>query len=349
MGVSITRFFTVIMGGTIGYYIGRWYCLQLQIIPEEIRYTNLWGIIIAGGMLGYLVGPFFHQKVISFNKLLDENIHNFKPSNILSGSVGAVIGLLISTLISFPLMFTFNSQDILPLIIILYIVITYIGMAISVKVNLFSKYSPTVLEKGIPSKILDTSVIIDGRIADISKTGFIEGEFIIPGFVFQELRHIADSSDVLRRNRGRRGLDILKKMQEEVEDKIKFIEDDFEDIQEVDNKLLKLAETKKAVIITNDYNLNKAANLKGIKVLNINELANAIKPLALPGEEMKVQIIKEGKEPDQGVAYLDDGTMIVVEDGRDYIGETIEVSITNMLQTPAGRVIFARPKERIKW
>jgi uncharacterized protein YacL len=166
------------------------------------------------------------------------------------------------------------------------------------------------------------------------------------------LRHIADSSDVLRRNRGRRGLDVLKKMQAEIGERMKFIEDDFEEISEVDDKLLKLAEIKKATIITNDYNLNKAANLKGIKVLNINELANALKPVVLPGEEMKVQVIKEGKEPDQGVGYLDDGTMIVIEDGINYLGETIEVSITNMLQTPAGRVIFARPKEtreRIRW
>lgn len=352
MGLSITKFFTTIIGAVVGYYIGRWYCLQLQIVPEEIRYTNLYGIIIAFGMLGYLLGPLFYQRIVIFNKILDETIHNFKPSTVISGILGLTVGLIISALISLPLISAFNPKEIFPLIMILYVVISYIGGIISIKLNLFSKYSPGALKEGISPKILDTSVIIDGRILDISKTGFIEGEFIVPGFVLAELRHIADSSDILRRNRGRRGLDILKKMQEEVGDKIKFLEEDFEDIEEVDNKLLKLAEIKKATIITNDYNLNKAATLKGIKVLNINELANALKPLVLPGEEMKIQIIKEGKEPDQGVGYLDDGTMVVVEDGINYMGETIEVSITNMLQTPAGRVIFARPKEsreRIKW
>jgi uncharacterized protein YacL len=346
MSLSIIRFFSTTIGAIIGYYIGRWYCLKLQIVPEEIRYTNLWGIISAGGMLGYLLGPFLKERI----RILEESILKLKPSTVLAGITGLLAGLLISTLLSFPLIFSFNPSDVLPLVFIIYIVISYIIGAIFLKLNLFSKYFPS--KDGASPKILDTSVIIDGRIADISQTGFIEGELLIPHFVFEELRHIADSSDVLRRNRGRRGLDVLKKMQAEIGERMKFIEDDFEEISEVDDKLLKLAEIKKATIITNDYNLNKAANLKGIKVLNINELANALKPVVLPGEEMKVQVIKEGKEPDQGVGYLDDGTMIVIEDGINYLGETIEVSITNMLQTPAGRVIFARPKEtreRIRW
>ncbi|UHA71678.1 PIN/TRAM domain-containing protein [Paenibacillus sp. 481] len=193
-------------------------------------------------------------------------------------------------------------------------------------------------------KILDTSVIIDGRIADICKTGFIEGTIVIPEFVLEELQHIADSSDLLKRNRGRRGLDILNKIQKELEVKVLIYEGDFEEISEVDSKLVRLAKVLKGKVVTNDFNLNKVCELQGVSVLNINDLANAVKPVVLPGEEIVVQVIKDGKEHGQGVAYLDDGTMIVVEGGRDFIGMTMEVLVTSVLQTSAGRMIFAKPK-----
>ncbi|OAB35175.1 PIN/TRAM domain-containing protein [Paenibacillus glacialis] len=193
-------------------------------------------------------------------------------------------------------------------------------------------------------KILDTSVIIDGRIADICKTGFIEGTIVIPEFVLEELQHIADSSDLLKRNRGRRGLDILNKIQKELAIKVLIYEGDFEEISEVDSKLVKLAKVLKGKVVTNDYNLNKVCELQGVSVLNINDLANAVKPVVLPGEEIMVQVIKDGKEHGQGVAYLDDGTMIVVEGGREYIGSLMEVLVTSVLQTSAGRMIFAKPK-----
>ncbi|QHT63387.1 PIN/TRAM domain-containing protein [Paenibacillus lycopersici] len=192
-------------------------------------------------------------------------------------------------------------------------------------------------------KILDTSVIIDGRIADICKTGFIEGTLVIPEFVLEELQHIADSSDLLKRNRGRRGLDILNKIQKELDVKVLIYEGDMED-GEVDSKLVKLAKALHGKVVTNDFNLNKVCELQGVSVLNINDLANAVKPVVLPGEEIVVQVIKDGKEHGQGVAYLDDGTMIVVEGGRDYIGTTMEVLVTSVLQTSAGRMIFAKPK-----
>ena len=193
-------------------------------------------------------------------------------------------------------------------------------------------------------KILDTSVIIDGRIADICKTGFIEGTLVIPEFVLEELQHIADSSDLLKRNRGRRGLDILNKIQKELEVKVLIYEGDFEEISEVDSKLVRLAKVLQGKVITNDFNLNKVCELQGVSVLNINDLANAVKPVVLPGEEIIVQVIKDGKEHGQGVAYLDDGTMIVVEGGREFIGMTLEVMVTSVLQTSAGRMIFAKPK-----
>lgn len=193
-------------------------------------------------------------------------------------------------------------------------------------------------------KILDTSVIIDGRIADICKTGFIEGTLVIPEFVLEELQHIADSSDLLKRNRGRRGLDILNKIQKELDVRVLIYEDANEEPGEVDSKLVKLAKAMQGKVVTNDFNLNKVCELQGVSVLNINDLANAVKPVVLPGEEIVVQVIKDGKEHGQGVAYLDDGTMIVVEGGRDFIGTTMEVLVTSVLQTSAGRMIFAKPK-----
>ncbi|MDD5066734.1 MAG: TRAM domain-containing protein [bacterium] len=191
-------------------------------------------------------------------------------------------------------------------------------------------------------KVLDTSVIIDGRIADISETGFLEGILIIPRFILNELQQIADSSDGLKRQRGRRGLDILNKMKKGVKSIVQFVEDDFSDIKEVDEKLIYLAKKFNGMIITNDFNLNKVAQIHGIQVLNINELANAVKPIVLPGEQMEIQVIKEGKDSNQGVGYLEDGTMVVVENGHHYIGKKIDVVVTSILQTTAGRMIFAK-------
>ena len=193
-------------------------------------------------------------------------------------------------------------------------------------------------------KLFDTNVIIDGRIADICKTGFLEGTMLIPVFVLEELQHIADSPNSLRRVRGRRGLDILQKMREDETLNVEVMNIDFEDIAEVDSKLVRLAQKVEGKIITNDFNLNKVAQLRGVEVLNINDLSNAVKPVVIPGEIMRVQVVKDGKEPGQGVAYLDDGTMIVIENGHRYLSRTIAVEVTSALQTSAGRMIFAKPQ-----
>lgn len=194
-------------------------------------------------------------------------------------------------------------------------------------------------------KLLDTNVIIDGRIADICKTGFLEGTLLIPVFVLEELQYIADSSDTLRRVRGRRGLDVLQKIREDESNlEVEVMNIDFDDVQGVDSKLVRLAQKVGGKIITNDFNLNKVAQLRGVEVLNINELSNAVKPVVIPGETMKVQVVKDGKEPGQGVAYLDDGTMIVIENGHRYLSRTISVEVTSALQTSAGRMIFAKPR-----
>ena len=196
----------------------------------------------------------------------------------------------------------------------------------------------------VPRKFLDTSVIIDGRILDIVKTGFLEGEIVVPQFVLAELRHIADSGDSLRRARGRRGLDVLNRMQKELKVPVTVMEKDYPDIEEVDVKLLRLCRENGGTVVTNDYNLNKVATVQGAEVLNINELANTLKPVVLPGEEMVLTPVREGKENSQALAYLDDGTMIVVEGGKRHIGREITTVVTSVLQTSAGRMIFAKPK-----
>ncbi|MEE8423293.1 MAG: PIN domain-containing protein, partial [Thermodesulfobacteriota bacterium] len=193
--------------------------------------------------------------------------------------------------------------------------------------------------------IIDTSVIIDGRIADICDAGFIEGVLIIPNFVLQELQHIADSSDSIKRTRGKRGLDILQKIQKQSVNKVEIVETDYPEIKEVDSKLVALAKDLNAKVVTNDSNLYKVAELQGVAVLNINHLASALKPVVLPGEVMHINILKEGKEDGQGIAYLDDGTMIVVDHARRYIGQEMDVLVTSVLQTTGGRMIFAKPKD----
>ena len=195
-------------------------------------------------------------------------------------------------------------------------------------------------------KVLDTSVLIDGRIYDICKAGFLEGPLVAPAFVLDELRHIADSADPLRRNRGRRGLDVLNRLQEDGRSQVHVEDKDYGELDEVDVKLLRLARDLGGAVLTNDYNLNKVAGVTGVRVLNINELAGALRPAVLPGEEMTVQVIREGKEPGQGVAYLEDGTMVVVENGRRRMGEKLEIEVTTVLQTSAGRMIFGRAKEK---
>jgi uncharacterized protein YacL len=192
--------------------------------------------------------------------------------------------------------------------------------------------------------LVDTSAIIDGRIADITETGFVSGMLVVPRFVLEELQHIADSADTMRRNRGRRGLDILKRLQKDPSVTVEISDADAENTTEVDAKLVKLARAWHTPIITNDFNLNRVADLQGVKVLNINELAHAVKPILLPGEDMTIKIMQDGKEMGQGVGYLDDGTMIVVEGGKSYMGTTIDVTVTRVLQTVAGRMIFAHPK-----
>jgi uncharacterized protein YacL len=297
------------------------------------------------GLIGGLV-------LAALTLLIEGGLKKIPLRNLLGSFIGLILGILIANLLSN--VFLSNSYDyqqvVLPLLIVLYGVCGYMGLRIGFKKGeeihlpgwkLLSKNGP---QSG-NAKILDTSVIIDGRIADITETGFIEGALIIPQFVLNELQHIADSSDSIKRTRGKRGLEVLHHIQKQANVDVRIVDRDYPSVKEVDSKLIELAKEVRGKIITNDSNLNKVAELQGIAVLNINELANSIKPVVLPGEEINVKILKEGKEMGQGVAYLDDGTMIVVDNGRRQMGKTIDVIVTSVLQTPAGRMIFARLKE----
>lgn len=361
---KIIRSLLVILGMILGqqamYYAIR-FVPDLGITPTFAIISYIIGAII-GGFILFIISPKIIKKGRQSTYRVEKNLEKMSVNEIVFGVFGLIIGLVIASLISLPI-----SNIPIPWIgniisFILYIVLGYLGSSLATKKRddllnlsvLFKKHGKENKalkqgkgEYGIP-KVLDTSVIIDGRIFDICKTKFIEGPLIIPHFVLEELRHIADSSDSLKRNRGRRGLDILNKIQKELDIPVEISEKDFPDVAEVDIKLLKLAQYFNGKVVTNDYNLNKVAEFQGVSVLNINELANAVKPVVLPGEEMAVQVIKDGKESGQGIAYLDDGTMIVVENGKKYVGETIEVIVTSVLQTAAGRMIFARLKAALK-
>ena len=353
-----------LIGLTLGYVIGDKLLRTASLKGIEYLSQTLGSIVfmivlsLLFGIIFYLISPVVYKGIIKIIDYTEKSIQKLTASEIIYGAAGAVIALIIVGLLTRPIL---GIHDLFgPLLVILInLVAAVIGADICVKrksditnMLLNFKKNSSVRDKKTKGqvkstpKVLDTSVIIDGRIFGICETGFIEGPLIIPNFVLDELRHISDSADSLKRTRGRRGLDILNKIQKELPIETEVWEGDFPNIAEVDSKLLKLAQLLNGKVITNDYNLNKVAEVQGVPVLNINELSNAIKPVVIPGEEMTIEIVKEGKEYTQGVAYLDDGTMIVVEDGKKHMGKTIVVLVTSVLQTAAGRMIFAKPNDK---
>ncbi|CAM3585978.1 PIN/TRAM domain-containing protein [Marinicrinis lubricantis] len=337
----------IIAGALLGY---EWYNQRTFLQDAEF---GQWTMIGLGAAILWMAANVIG---IVFSIVLKKGERWFsKVSNgeLVAGLSGLLIGLMISALL-YPAMSKLSGWAAwMPAVVTIALSTFGFRIGMSRKAELTAWLSSIRRASDIADvnslsvyehKILDTSVIIDGRIADICKTGFVEGTLVIPEFVLEELQHIADSSDLLKRNRGRRGLDILNKIQKELDVKVLIYEGDFDEISEVDSKLVKLAKVLQGKVVTNDFNLNKVCELQGVPVLNINDLANAVKPVVLPGEEILVQVIKDGKEYGQGVAYLDDGTMIVVEGGRDHIGSVVEVMVTSVLQTSAGRMIFAKPK-----
>lgn len=295
--------------------------------------------------LGCILGAIAFVVIWGFESRMNE----FTPRAILGGG----IGICVASLSFFAIKIVFDSlripSNITPYVLpIIFLCFFYIGITIGVKkgFELDQTARKTSAKNNYRTpKILDTSVIIDGRIADVADTGFIEGIMIVPKFIIKELQYIADSPDPIKRVRGRRGLDVLKRMQEIPNIVIKITSHDFPRVREADLKLVELAKNLRGIIITNDFNLNKVAGLHGVRVLNLNQLASSLKPIVLPGETMNIRVVKEGKEENQGVGYLEDGTMVVVDDAKKYVGREIEVSITSVLQTPTGRMIFSRVKE----
>jgi len=294
---------------------------------------------------GFIIGLLIALFVIK----VEQDIRKLSLKIIAGGVIGMIIGLLIAFILGFGLnlvsKISENQQTVPWIYLLLTGILGYLGLVLgSKKVEEFH-FQGTSSKISSEYRILDTSVIIDGRIADVCDSGFIEGELIVPRFVLNELQFVADSSDSMKRSRGRRGLDILNHMQKSTNINIEIVEQDFPKIKGVDGKLVALAKKMNAKLLTNDYNLNKVAELQGVRVLNINELANAMKPVVLPGEQMSVKIIREGKEAGQGVGYLDDGTMIIVDAAQKLVNMNVDVVVTSVLQTTAGRMIFTELKE----
>ena len=328
MTLLFVRGFFVILSTIVGYYVG-------AFVGDYSLPAKLGGAVI--GLAGSLV-------II----VMEIGMRRFSMRNVSAAVFGLIFGFFMAWILTSVLKLIPMSVELFSsLKIILILIFCYLGMVIGMRgkdeFNLIIPYVKFVRQdKKEDVILLDTSVIIDGRVADIFATHFIEGRLVVPRFVLKELQQIADSSDALKRNRGRRGLDILNKMQKDPALDVKIEEEDFPELKDVDSKLVKLAKFLSAKIFTNDFNLNKIAELQGIVVLNINELAGALRPVVLPGEAMDVRISKEGKEHNQGVAYLDDGTMIVIDNARQLIGQSARVAVTSVLQTSAGRMIFAR-------
>lgn len=302
--------------------------------------------ILLGAILFYFIAAKGISSLSEFFDRLEYIIHNMTLYEIGLSAVGLIAGLIVANLISIPI----NKLSIvgIPLSIALNLLLGLTGVAVAAsKKN--DPFPGVHGQKNRPSaKVVDTSVIIDGRIADICRAGFLDGELVVPSFVLDELQHIADSPDPLKRSKGRRGLDVLNILQKELEFVVKVENYPLPEGGEVDTELLKVAKKMDAKVLTIDYNLNKVAAVHKVDVLNINELSNAVKPIAIPGEEMAVQVIKDGKENNQGIGYLDDGTMVVIDGGRRHMGENVTVSVTSVLQTAAGRMIFAKPKQNVE-
>jgi len=331
--------------GVGGLFLGIYLAEKLDGMQE------LWGVVFAmvGALMGLVVTPFLTTRPIrAFRRVVAQT----SAQTMVAGLSGLIVGLIIGALVSFPLsLLPAPFSQILPFLGAL--IFAYVGVSVFVMREhdifslLRSRFSVLpenggTRPQGGRSVLLDTSVIIDGRIADIARTGFIAGPMLVPAFVLNELQHIADSPDSLRRQRGRRGLDILNRLQKDSAIAFRITDLDVEGVRDVDDKLVILAKQLRVPVLTNDYNLNRVAELQGVTVLNINELANAVKAVYIPGETVDVNVIQEGKEAGQGVGYLEDGTMVVVEDGKNYIDRTVPVTVTKVLQTAAGRMIFAR-------
>lgn len=342
----VSRIVGMLLLATGGAFVG------VYVTPQgrsPYYYASLF--LLLGALTGLVLTPYLTVRPFA---ALKRRLREISSQQMLASVLGLVTGLIIAALFSstafsmlpppFSQVFSFASAVICGFLGVMVMSMHQAELLNMVRGRWMGEVDSEGGGFGRRPVLLDTSVIIDGRIADISRTGFIEGEMLVPRFVLNELQRIADSPDLLRRNRGRRGLEMLRHIQNESITPVRILDMDVEGGRDVDDKLVLLAKRLHAAIVTNDYNLNRVAELQGLRVLNINELANAVKALFLPGESLVVKIVQEGKEVDQGVGYLDDGTMVVVENGKRYIGQELQVVVTKVLQTAAGRMLFARPE-----
>lgn len=346
---GLLRLLFAVAFGVTGFFLGREayvHLFSLHVAGEAVQLALTIGAPVAGAVIGVLSAPLAQGLFVDELNAVERGIERLSPSELAGGALGLIAGLLIAFLIrSVLLSFVSNagsagSDVAILLYILISIFIAYLGARAGARAPFLPISSTSGVSRSL--KIVDTSVIVDGRIAELLETGFVEGPFILPRFVLQELQAIADSTDPLKRLRGRQGLEVLGRLQ--AFGVLEISELDYADLRAVDAKLVRLAQTLGGKLLTNDYNLNRVARVEHVDVLNINDLANALKPVVMPGEDLRVQILRDGKEPHQGVGYLNDGTMIVVEQGRRFIGETLDVVVTSVLQTAAGRMIFAKPK-----
>ncbi|MBX5475634.1 MAG: TRAM domain-containing protein [Clostridia bacterium] len=363
----VIRILVAALGGVAGYYLSiEW----LYVFPALGVTFNTWEVAgfvalltIAGFAAFYALAPAITDGIVQLTRWLEARLFRIPAGEMAFGALGVVFGLIMAFLLGPSLAKIPTVGNYLPAITSFFL--GYLGWTVAVRKreDLMQLLPLARLRDGVTAaaatkaasdsaeavayKVLDTSAIIDGRIVDLCRTGFLEGVLVVPQFVLDELRHIADSSDPLRRNRGRRGLDVLNTLQSELQMPVIIDEREIKGADEVDTKLLLLAREIGGKVLTNDFNLSKVAQVQGVPVLNINELANALKPVVLPGEGMTVQILREGKEPGQGVGFLDDGTMVVVDGGKRHVGETIDVEVTSVLQTNAGRMIFAKARQAV--
>jgi uncharacterized protein YacL len=352
------RLLGIALGGLVGLGLARPAGLLLVTPGGGIEVTPSGGIWLIAWIAAWLVVGFAILPYLTIVPAtwLFRGVQRLSTAEFVTAVVGLLLGLLMGLLLGLPLAaFEAPLGTWLPLGVSLFLGLGMLGLTVAKRedlllaaeaIGLVRRPRPTeaLLAAGDPHIVVDTSAIIDGRIAEIVESGFIYGTLVVPKFVLEELQHIADSSDTLRRNRGRRGLEILARMQKESTTPVEIVDEDVPEVSEVDAKLVALARARSKAILTNDFNLNRVAELQGIRVLNINSLANAVKPAVLPGEELRVRVIQEGKEAGQGVGFLDDGTMIVVEGGVRYIDKDLDVAVTRVLQTVAGRMIFAQPR-----
>jgi len=354
----IIRIIGLVIFGIIGVFLGE----PLSLLIQEIWPTSQNSLIVyqvittlGVGFLGFLIAPWISIRPI---KAIRKNLSNVSAQTLVSGLIGLGVGLILSALLAYPIsLLPAPFGSILPFVFVL--LFGYLGVVLFVArqkelknvFNLFPKVGGKSADKEKNKELqdsqrilVDTSAIIDGRIADIARTGFIPGRLLIPRFVLNELQYVSDSADNLRRQRGRRGMEILSELQKDESIPVTISDIDVEGVREVDERLIVLARQLNCPILTNDYNLNRVAELQGVSILNINELANAVKAILLPGETLELKIIQEGKEFGQGVGYMEDGTMVVVENGNKYIGKSLSITVTKVLQTAAGRMIFAKPE-----